>query len=79
MKSDLNDPIKDPSINASARNDEVASREKGVSSDAKSNEGMQEDVSFHDDRSNTIQAGVQNIEAVSMTWTKWGLILAYIG
>jgi hypothetical protein len=23
------------------------------------------------------QAGVKNIEAVSMTWTKWGLIAAY--
>lgn len=23
------------------------------------------------------QAGVKNIEAVSMTWTKWGLIMAY--
>ncbi|PQE14923.1 siderophore iron transporter mirC protein [Rutstroemia sp. NJR-2017a WRK4] len=79
MKSDFKDPTKDPSINASARNDEAASRENGVSSNAKSNEDMQEDVSFHDARSNTIQAGVQNIEAVSMTWTKWGLILAYIG
>ncbi|PQE09180.1 siderophore iron transporter mirC protein [Rutstroemia sp. NJR-2017a BBW] len=79
MKSDFKDPTKDPSINASARNDEAASRENGVSSNAKSNEDMQEDVGFHDARSNTIQAGVQNIEAVSMTWTKWGLILAYIG
>lgn len=26
---------------------------------------------------NEAQAGVQNIEAVSMTWTKWGLIAAY--
>jgi hypothetical protein len=26
---------------------------------------------------NGAQAGVQNIEAVSMTWTKWGLIAAY--
>ena len=25
------------------------------------------------------QAGVKNIEAVSMTWTKWGLIAAYFG
>lgn len=24
------------------------------------------------------QAGVKNIEAVSMTWTKWGLIFAYL-
>jgi len=26
---------------------------------------------------NDAQAGVKNIEAVSMTWTKWGLIAAY--
>ncbi len=26
---------------------------------------------------NEAQAGVQNIEAVSMIWTKWGLIAAY--
>ena len=26
---------------------------------------------------NEAQAGVQNIEALSMTWTKWGLIAAY--
>jgi hypothetical protein len=26
---------------------------------------------------NEAQAGVQNIEAVSMTWTKWGLIAGY--
>lgn len=25
-----------------------------------------------------VQAGVRNIEAVSMTWTKWGLIAAYL-
>ena len=25
------------------------------------------------------QAGVKNIEAISMTWTKWGLIFAYAG
>ena len=25
-----------------------------------------------------VQAGVKNIEAVSMTWTKWGLIAAYV-
>lgn len=24
------------------------------------------------------QAGVKNIEAVSLTWTKWGLIAAYL-
>ncbi|KAB8291531.1 hypothetical protein EYC80_006333 [Monilinia laxa] len=28
---------------------------------------------------NAIQAGVQNIEAVSMTWTTWSLVIAYIG
>lgn len=28
---------------------------------------------------NATQAGVQNIEAVSMTWTTWSLIVAYIG
>jgi len=27
--------------------------------------------------SSSVQAGVKNIEAVSMTWTKWGLIAAY--
>ena len=27
--------------------------------------------------SDGVQAGVKNIEAVSMTWTKWGLIAAY--
>lgn len=27
--------------------------------------------------SSITQAGVKNIEAVSMTWTKWGLIAAY--
>jgi hypothetical protein len=27
--------------------------------------------------SGNVQAGVKNIEAVSMTWTKWGLIAAY--
>jgi hypothetical protein len=26
---------------------------------------------------NEAQAGVQNIEAVSLTWKKWGLIAAY--
>jgi len=26
---------------------------------------------------NYTQAGVKNIEAVSMSWTKWGLIFAY--
>jgi hypothetical protein len=26
---------------------------------------------------NEAQAGVQNIEAVSITWSKWGLIAAY--
>lgn len=25
------------------------------------------------------QMGVKGIEAVSMTWTKWGLIVAYLG
>ena len=25
------------------------------------------------------QAGVKNIEAVAMTWTKWSLIFAYAG
>lgn len=25
-----------------------------------------------------VQAGVKNIEAVSMTWTKWALIVAYV-
>jgi hypothetical protein len=25
------------------------------------------------------QDGVKRIEAVSMTWTRWGLVLAYIG
>ena len=25
------------------------------------------------------QAGVKNIEAVSQTWTKWSLIVAYLG
>jgi hypothetical protein len=25
------------------------------------------------------QAGVRRVEAVSLTWTKWGLIAAYIG
>jgi hypothetical protein len=79
MKSDLKDRIKESSINSSARNDQVASREKGVSSNSNSNGDTQEVVQLHDDGSNTIQAGVQNIEAVSMTWTKWGLILAYIG
>jgi hypothetical protein len=29
--------------------------------------------------SGNVQAGVKNIEAVSMTWTKWGLIAAYAG
>lgn len=33
----------------------------------------------NNDVGNTTQAGVQNIEAVSMTWTKWSLIIAYIG
>ncbi|ESZ89922.1 hypothetical protein SBOR_9684 [Sclerotinia borealis F-4128] len=28
---------------------------------------------------NATQAGVQNIEAVSMTWTTWSLVMAYIG
>lgn len=28
---------------------------------------------------NATQAGVQNIEAVSMTWTTWSLVIAYIG
>lgn len=28
--------------------------------------------------SNDTQAGVKIIEAVSMTWTKWGLIAAYV-
>ncbi|KAG9236867.1 siderophore iron transporter-like protein [Amylocarpus encephaloides] len=30
-----------------------------------------------DHYSNDVQAGVKNMEAVSMTWTKWGLIAAY--
>ncbi|TGO74045.1 hypothetical protein BELL_0313g00120 [Botrytis elliptica] len=33
----------------------------------------------HNDIGNATQAGVQNIEAVSMTWTTWSLIIAYIG
>jgi hypothetical protein len=28
--------------------------------------------------SDDAQAGVKNIEAVSMTWKKWGLIAAYV-
>lgn len=31
------------------------------------------------DEPNDIQAGVQNIEAVSRTWITWSLIAAYIG
>ncbi|KAK6597433.1 major facilitator superfamily transporter [Botrytis cinerea] len=33
----------------------------------------------NNDIGNATQAGVQNIEAVSMTWTTWSLIIAYIG
>ena len=36
-----------------------------------------------DDRSSTIsddgQAGVKHIEAISQTWTKWSLVVAYLG
>lgn len=28
-------------------------------------------------RSDDVQTGVKNIEAIAMTWTKWGLIAAY--
>ncbi len=36
---------------------------------------LEENPAANDD----VQAGVKNIEAVSKTWTKWGLIAAYSG
>jgi hypothetical protein len=37
------------------------------------------DVGSHDDGDVEPQEGVRQIEAVAMTWTRWGLISAYIG
>lgn len=38
---------------------------------------------YHDDSSSLstdeTQAGVKNIEVVSQTWSKWALIVAYLG
>lgn len=39
---------------------------------------INKDSHHSEDSGDDTQAGVKNIEAVSMTWTKWGLIMAYI-
>jgi hypothetical protein len=46
---------------------------EGNSMDSKSG-----DSKMKDSNSGDPQAGVKNMEAVSMTWSRWGLILAYM-
>jgi hypothetical protein len=52
----------------------VPMKDVGSNSDVEANSGSS---GVSTPASDDAQAGVKNIEAVSMTWTKWALIAAY--
>jgi len=71
---DPSDPRTLSSSTSTLAKRDVPLKEMGPNSDLEARSSGSTDVST---AYNDAQAGVKNIEAVSMTWTKWGLIAAY--
>lgn len=69
------DPAKGPAPGAAAADEDKNGGVAAASVDL-------ERRSLNDDTESTVssaQEGVKRIEAVAMSWSKWGLICAYIG
>jgi len=65
-------------IEKSLKNFPMGTMSKGDSRDTEANSPRSSEYPRDSPESENAQAGVKNIEAVSLTWTKWGLIAAYI-
>jgi len=64
------------STGTSNNSNDVPLKDMGLNKDVEAN-SLRSSRTSSTQTPNNAQAGVKNIEAVSMTWTKWGLIAAY--